>query len=165
MRGAERYPEPVVRLLAIDATVEVPPTLIAETLDRDGVVLIRQGSLTKLTELLDPWVAPADHPHQVTTGLTIITPRSSWAGRPNEVGFTQSPLAPHTDRSLDERPPSLVAGLMLSPARAGGVTILADGARVLSDMLRSDGIAAVTRLRLRLADGRPGHRWSRSAMD
>ncbi|MET9265242.1 TauD/TfdA family dioxygenase [Amycolatopsis sp. NPDC004079] len=66
------------------------------------------------------------------TGLTVLTDRrESGAGR---AGFTNQPLAPHTDCSDQSRPPRLVVMACASPAPSGGASVLVDGQAVHADL-------------------------------
>ncbi|MFI7605860.1 TauD/TfdA family dioxygenase [Micromonospora sp. NPDC049366] len=136
--------------------VEVGPDLLPVTLARDGAVLIQQGSVAEVRALLDRWTVPVDHPHQVIDGMTVIAPRLRSDDSDNEAGFTDLALSPHTDRSLHEQPPSVLATLMLAPARDGGSATLVDGARVLALARRCASDAEIARLRLRTTSGRFG---------
>ncbi|MGA4727714.1 TauD/TfdA family dioxygenase [Micromonospora taraxaci] len=135
--------------------VEVSPDLLPVTLARDGVVLIQQGSVAEVRALLDRWTVPVDHPHQVADGLTVIAPHVRANDGDNEAGFTDLSLTPHTDRSLHAQPPSLLATLMLTPARAGGSATLVDGARVLRIVRHRAEDAAIAGLRLRTTTSQP----------
>ncbi|MGC4749663.1 TauD/TfdA family dioxygenase [Micromonospora sp. DT201] len=143
-------------LVEAEREVEVAPDLLPATLARAGVVLIRQGSVAEIRALLDRWTVPVDHPHQVADGLTVIAPRIRTNDGDNEAGFTDLPLLPHTDRSLHAQPPSVLATLMLAPARAGGSATLVDGARVLTLVGRRADEAAIANLRLKTTTGQPG---------
>ncbi|MFI5929602.1 TauD/TfdA family dioxygenase [Micromonospora sp. NPDC051543] len=145
-----------MRLVEVGRETEVSPELVPGVLARDGVVLIRQGSIAEVRALLDRWTAPVDHPHQVTGGLTVIEPRLHRREDDNEAGFTDLALSPHTDRSLHAQPPSVLATLMLTPAMAGGNATLVDGARVLAVVRQHAGDSEIADLRLRTATGRPG---------
>ncbi|MEV0217841.1 hypothetical protein [Micromonospora sp. NPDC050695] len=142
-----------MRLVEAGCEVEVSPDLLPVTLARDGVVLIQQGSVAEVRALLDRWTVPVDHPHQVADGLTVIAPRLRTDDGGNEAGFTDLPLSPHTDRSLHAQPPSVLATLMLTPARAGGSATLVDGARVLTLLRLRAEDAAIAGLRLRTTTG------------
>ncbi|MFE9914102.1 TauD/TfdA family dioxygenase [Micromonospora sp. NPDC005553] len=143
-------------LVEAGCEVEVSPDLLPLTLARDGIVLIQQGSVAEVQALLDRWTVPFDHPHQVADGLTVIAPRVRANDGDNEAGFTDLPLSPHTDRSLHVQPPSVLATLMLAPARAGGCATLVDGARVLTLIRRRADDTAIARLRLRTTSGQSG---------
>ncbi|GAB4106570.1 hypothetical protein GCM10028790_55890 [Micromonospora taraxaci] len=145
-----------MRLVEAGREAEVSPDLVPGALAHDGVVLIRQGSVAEVRALLDRWTAPADHPHQVADGLTVIAPRLRTDEDDNEAGFTDLALSPHTDRSLHAQPPSVLATLMLTPAKAGGSATLVDGARVLALVRQCAGDTEIAGLRLRTATGRPG---------
>ncbi|MEV1017049.1 TauD/TfdA family dioxygenase [Micromonospora sp. NPDC049751] len=145
-----------MRLVEAGRQAEVSPDLMPGVLARDGVVLIRQGSIAEVRALLDRWTVPVDHPHQVAGGLTVIEPRLQRREDENEAGFTDLGLSPHTDRSLHAQPPSVLATLMLTPAMAGGDATLVDGARVLGVVRQHVGDSEIADLRLRTATGRPG---------
>jgi alpha-ketoglutarate-dependent taurine dioxygenase len=145
-----------MRLMEAGCEVEVSHDLLPVTLARDGVVLIQQGSVAEVRALLDRWTVPVDHPHQLADGLTVIAPRLRTSDGDNEAGFTDLPLSPHTDRSLHAGPPSVLATLMLAPARAGGSATLVDGARVLTLVRGRAEDAAIIGLRLRTTTGQPG---------
>ncbi|MDG4839847.1 TauD/TfdA family dioxygenase [Micromonospora sp. WMMD967] len=145
-----------MRLLEAGRETEVSPDLVPGALAHDGVVLIRQGSIAEVRALLDRWTVPVDHPHQVAEGLTVIAPRIRTDEQDNEAGFTDLALSPHTDRSLHARPPSVLATLMLTPARAGGSATLVDGAQVLALVRQCAEDSEIAGLRLRTATGRPG---------
>ena len=145
-----------MRLLEAGCAAEVDPDLLPFTLARDGLVLIRHGSVGQVKTLLDPWTKPVGHPHQATPGLTVITPRDPADDAENEAGFTDAPLPPHTDRSLHAQPPSVLATVMISPARSGGSALLVDGARVLTLLRHCLDEAAITSLRLKPTSGGPG---------
>ncbi|MGV9370037.1 TauD/TfdA family dioxygenase [Micromonospora tulbaghiae] len=145
-----------MRLMEPGREVEVSREMLPATLARHGVVLIRQGSIAEVRALLDRWTVPVDHPHQLADGLTVIAPRVRLNDCDNEAGFTDLPLSPHTDRSLHAQPPSVLATLMLTPARAGGSATLVDGAQVLAMLRRRADDAAIAGLRLRTASGQPG---------
>ncbi|MFI2712219.1 TauD/TfdA family dioxygenase [Micromonospora sp. NPDC018662] len=142
-----------MRLLRAESLAELGPDQIPSALGHDGVVLIREASVGEVDELLRRWTEPVDHPHQAADGLTIITPHHHAEGTESEAGFTRSALRPHTDRSLQVTPPSVLAALMVSPVDSGGATTLVDGARVLTRLRRHVGDPAVTALRLMPADG------------
>ncbi|WP_327035635.1 TauD/TfdA family dioxygenase [Micromonospora ureilytica] len=146
-------------MLLVEAghAVEVRQDLLPATLARDGVVLIQEASVSEVRALLDRWTVPVGHPHQVAEGLTVIAPRlRTGDGDNNEAGFTELPLLPHTDRSLHAQPPSVLATLMLAPARAGGSATLVDGSRVLTLVRHRAEDATIAELRLRTATGRSG---------
>ncbi|MFF0318810.1 hypothetical protein ACFYPH_29730 [Micromonospora sp. NPDC005252] len=145
-----------MRLVEAGREAEVRPDLVPGALARDGVVLIRQGSIAEVKTLLDRWAVPVDHPHQVADGLTVIEPRLRTDEDDNKAGFTALALSPHTDRSLHAQPPSVLATLMLTPARARGGATLVDGVRVLSLVRQHAGDTEIAGLRLRTATGRPG---------
>ncbi|GAA2190070.1 TauD/TfdA family dioxygenase [Micromonospora lupini] len=145
-------------MLLVEAghAVEVSPDLLPATLARDGVVLIQGASVAEVGALLDRWTVPVEHPHQVAEGMTVIAPRYRAGDGDNEAGFTELPLLPHTDRSLHAQPPSVLATLMLAPARAGGSATLVDGSRVLTLVRHRAEDATIAELRLRAAAGRSG---------
>ncbi|MEU8405646.1 TauD/TfdA family dioxygenase [Micromonospora sp. NPDC048842] len=145
-------------MLLVEAghAVEVSPDLLPATLARDGVVLIQGASVAEVRALLDRWTVPVEHPHQVAEGLTVIAPRYRTGDGDNEAGFTELPLLPHTDRSLHAQPPSVLATLMLAPAKAGGSATLVDGSRVLTLVRHRAEDATIAELRLRAAAGRAG---------
>ncbi|MEU1245517.1 hypothetical protein ACWD8I_02200 [Micromonospora arida] len=145
-----------MRLMEAGREAEVSPDLLPGALARDGVVLIRQGSIAEVRSLLDRWTVTVDHPHEVADGLTLIVPRLCTDEGDNEAGFTDLALSPHTDRSLHAQPSSVLATLMLTPARAGGSATLVDGARVLALVRRLTGDTEIAGLRLKTATGRPG---------
>jgi hypothetical protein len=117
-----------MRLLAASADAELARKAVADHLARDGLVMIRQGSVSEVWALLDGWTAPYPHPHDREPGLTVITPDRRVDTTTGDAGFTRAPLTPHTDRSLHPQPPSVLAAVMVSPAASGGHTLLADGA-------------------------------------
>jgi alpha-ketoglutarate-dependent taurine dioxygenase len=137
-----------MRLLEAGCATEIDADLLAPTLARDGLVLIRQGSVGEVRALLDHWTQPVGHPHQSVEGLTVIAPRDLSEDGENEAGFTDASLPPHTDRSLHPWPPSVLATVMVSPARTGGSAVLVDGARVLTILRRELDEAAITSLQL-----------------
>lgn len=143
-------------LVQVGSKVEVRPELLPGTLARDGVVLIQQGSVAEVGALLHGWTVPVDHPHQLVEGFTFITPRARPDVADNEAGFTDLPLSPHTDRSLHVQQPSVLATLMLAPARAGGSATLVDGAQVLTMLRHWAEDTAIASLRLRTTTGHPG---------
>lgn len=131
--------------VSVDETVRI--------LARSGLVLIRQGSVGEVQSLLSRWTLPVDHPHQTVSGLTVIRPRECHDGIHNSLGFTNSALSPHTDRSLQQEPPSLLATVMVSAAKAGGEALLVDGADVLADLRHRFDDATVASMRLRPPHG------------
>lgn len=142
-----------MRLLKGDSLAELDADQTPSVLGHDGVVLIREASVDEVDDLLRRWTEPVDHPHQAVVGLTVITPRQRSEGTKSEAGFTRSALRPHTDRSLQATPPSVLAALMVSPVGSGGATSLVDSARVLTRLRRHFGDTAVAALRLMPADG------------
>ncbi|WP_444947438.1 TauD/TfdA family dioxygenase [Micromonospora ureilytica] len=134
-------------MLLVEAghAVGVRQDLLPATLARDGVVLIQEASVVEVRALLDRWTVPVGAP-RLRTG----------DGDKNEAGFTELPLLPHTDRSLHAQPPSVLATLMLAPARAGGSATLVDGSRVLTLVRHRAEDATIAELRLREAAGRSG---------
>ncbi|MBR7839759.1 TauD/TfdA family dioxygenase [Actinospica durhamensis] len=99
-------------------------------LARDGVVLFRHGTPARLLHLLEYAAEVRLHPHGTVRGETVIEPRPS-PGVVGGAGFSRLALAPHTDRALTPRPPTLVAVLIERAAPVGGHSLLAD-ARALS---------------------------------
>lgn len=142
-----------MRLLRAGGEVELSRDAVAESVAFDGLVVIRGGGVGEVRDLLAGWTVAAGHPHEREKGLTIITPRSYAAEGDGLAGFSRLGLDPHTDRSLDVVPPSLVATVILSPGACGGETLLVDGAAVLAVLERSFGRSAVASLRLRTRDG------------
>jgi hypothetical protein len=120
----------------------------------DGVVMIEGASHVDVQDLLARWTVPASHPHECEAGLTIVTPRSGTESIDGLAGFGRSHLVPHTDRSLDPDPPSLVGLVMLEPGNDGGSGLLVDGARLLVTLCQSFGRGSLESLRLRTRDGR-----------
>lgn len=136
-------------VLAARCVVELTTEEVADCLGRDGLVIFRQGTPQQLTALLTGWTQLVAHPHDATPGVTVIDPHSPRGWAADEVGFTRSHLPPHTDRSLQRDPPSLLVALMVTPAPSGGETLLVDGARVLTELRRSFDDAAIADLVLR----------------
>ncbi|MFG2054193.1 TauD/TfdA family dioxygenase [Micromonospora sp. NPDC048930] len=145
-----------MQLLEVKNLAEVDSDHLPATLARDGAVLIRQGSVGEVEALLSRWTEPVSHPHQSAEGLTVITPRSRSEDIETEAGFTCAALHPHTDRSLQAHPPSVLAALMVAPARSGGAAALVDGARVLALLRHTFDDAAIAGVRLVPADGSAG---------
>ncbi|MEV6373588.1 TauD/TfdA family dioxygenase [Micromonospora musae] len=145
-----------MRLLEAGHSAEIDADQVPFALARDGLVLVRRGSVEQVQELLDHWTEPADHPHQSAHGLTIIFPRPPPIIGSNEVGFSEAPLTPHSDRSMAEEPPSLLAAVMEVPARAGGEAVLVDGARLLARLRLTFDDAALAGLQLRPGNGGGG---------
>ena len=135
---------------------EIDAGLVPTVLARDGVVLIRQGGVPDVKELLAAWTEPVDHPHQSGEGITLIAPRELSDSADNKAGFSRAFLSPHTDRSLQDQPPSLVAAVMQSPARKGGESLLVDGARVLRLLHQDFPGSVIAGLRLITATGGVG---------
>jgi hypothetical protein len=127
--------------------------VVGDYVARDGLVMIRQGSVEGVRALLAGWTEPVRHPHDREAGLTIVTPQPTPDGFEGLTGFTRARLAPHTDRSLQPEPPSLLAAVMISPAVSGGHALLVDGAQVLAGLRRSFTHATIGNLRLQPADG------------
>ena len=152
-----------MRLLGVRERAEIDGEHLPAVLARDGAVLISHGSVGDTGTLLRRWTEPVNHPHQSVEGLTVITPRERSADAEAEAGFTWSALLPHTDRSLQAEPPSVLAAVMVSPARSGGATALVDGARVLVRLSRAFGDAALADLRLVPAGGRGARAVAESA--
>jgi alpha-ketoglutarate-dependent taurine dioxygenase len=142
-----------MRLLAASGSAELAQDAVADHLARDGLVMIRRGSVSEIRALLTDWAEPYAHPHDHEPGLTAITPYPRVDTTTGDAGFTRARLLPHTDRSLHPEPPSVLAAVMVSPAASGGHTLLADGAEVLRTLRRVRPLAAVSRLRLRTASG------------
>lgn len=142
-----------MRLLDATGDVELTPDEVADHLVNDGLVMIRQGSVGEVRAMLASWTAPATHPHEFEPGLTVVTPHRRGRDAAGRAGFTRALLRPHTDRSLQPEPPSLLAGLMITPAILGGSPLLADGAVVLAALRRFFGPSAIDRLRLRTPSG------------
>ncbi|MDG4797549.1 TauD/TfdA family dioxygenase [Micromonospora sp. WMMD1082] len=135
---------------------EIDAGLVPAALARDGIVLVRQGGVPQVKELLDDWTEPIDHPHQSREGLTLIAPRDLLDSAENGSGFSRALLSPHTDRSLQQEPPSLVAAVMLAPASDGGESLLVDGARVLRLLQQQIPGPTIAELRLITSKGRSG---------
>ncbi|TCC00530.1 hypothetical protein E0H26_02265 [Micromonospora zingiberis] len=142
-----------MRLLETDGGTQIAADQIPAILARDGIVLIKQGGVAEVRELLDTWTEPVDHPHQAGAGLTIISPREVPDHLENVAGFSRGLLSPHTDRSLHDQPPSLVAALMVSGAPDGGEGVLVDGARVLRQLRLDHAESVLAGLRLVTAEG------------
>jgi hypothetical protein len=83
----------------------------------------------------------------------MVAPRPESGDVEGLAGFTRARLPPHTDRSLQPDPPSLLAAVMISPAVSGGQASLVDGAQVLAELRRTFAPATISSLRLRGADG------------
>lgn len=137
----------------LDATgaVELGAHSIADQLARDGLVLVRRGSVEAVRALLADWTAPVEHPDEHEAGLTRIGPCGGMSQ--GGAGFTRVALRPHTDRSLQPEPPSVLAAVMVEPAVSGGDTLLADGAAVLRVLRRRCLPEVGDRVWLRTADG------------
>lgn len=142
-----------MRLLAASGHAELAWDAVADHLARDGLVMIRQGSVSEVRALLTGWAEPYTHPHDHEPGLTVITPDRRVDTTAGDAGFTRAPLLPHTDRSLHPQPPSVLAAVMVSPAAAGGHALLADGAAVLGTLRRIHPLTTIGRLQLRTASG------------
>jgi hypothetical protein len=142
-----------MRLLDATGAVELAAHRIADQLARDGLILVRRTSVEAVRALLAGWTAPVGHPDDHETGVTHISPHGCRAPRAGGAGFTRAVLPPHTDRSLQPEPPSVLAAVMVAPATSGGEALLADGAAVLTLMRRRWSPAVTDRLRLQTADG------------
>ncbi|MDG4801002.1 TauD/TfdA family dioxygenase [Micromonospora sp. WMMD980] len=142
-----------MRLLRVESLAKVGPDQVPSAIGRDGVILIRNSTADEVAAFLRGWTEPVDHPHQSVGGLTVITPHHRIERAESEAGFTRSALHPHTDRSVQAEPPSVLAALMTSPSRSGGVTTLVDGARVLTRLRHHFDDSTLVELRLRPADG------------
>lgn len=142
-----------MRLLAASGHAELARDAVADHLASDGLVMIRQGSVSEVRALLESWTEPFTHPHDHAPGLTVITPDICVDTTAGDAGFTRAPLLPHTDRSLHPQPPSVLAAVMVSPAASGGHTLLADGAAVLGTLRLVHPLTTIGRLRLRTARG------------
>ena len=94
-------------------------------LARDGFVLFRHGTRARLLDLLESAAEVRRHPHGTVRGETVIEPRP-FSGVIGGAGFSRLALAPHTDRALTPRPPTLVAVLIEHAAPEGGHSLLAD---------------------------------------
>ena len=99
---------------------QVPTHLAAE-----GIVLFAQADRLTLTHALTSWAVARTHPHADRSAFTAVQPRTSVAG-PGAAGFSHARLAPHTDRALTSRPPSLIALLIEQAAHDGGQSLLVD---------------------------------------
>jgi alpha-ketoglutarate-dependent taurine dioxygenase len=137
-----------MRLLDMSGAAELPWTAVGDRLVRDGVVIVRHGSVDEVRALLAEWTEPVAHPHDSAHGLTIVAPRDTCDDLTGLAGFTRARLAPHTDRSLQPDPPSVLASVLLSPPAAGGDALLVDGARVLAGLRWSFPPAAIAGLHL-----------------
>jgi alpha-ketoglutarate-dependent taurine dioxygenase len=142
-----------MRLLGAETGSDLGEADLGEAIARDGLVLLRNATVAEVRTLLSRWTEPVGHPHDVETGLTVISPRPDGDAANGLAGFTRGPLAPHTDRSLDPEPPSLVVTVLDLPGASGGEALLVDGARVLATLRRSFDPVAIAGLRLRTADG------------
>lgn len=142
-----------MRLLDVTGDGELAAGAVADCLARDGLVMIRRGSVSEVRALLAGWTEPFTHPHDREPGLTVITPDRRVDSAAGGVGFTRAPLLPHTDRSLQPEPPCVLAAVMVSPAAAGGHTLLTDGAAILRTLQHFHPLPAISRLRLRAATG------------
>ena len=125
---------------------------VAESLAADGLVMVHEAGIGEIRDLLTRWTVPVWHPHEQEAGLTIISARAVSTDADGLAGFGRSWLVPHTDRSLDPNPPSLLAVVMLSPG-SGGDGLVVDGARLFTTLCRSFGRSAVESLRMRARDG------------
>jgi hypothetical protein len=142
-----------MRLRMAGCGVELSGDDVAESVANDGLVMIHEAGIGEVRDLLANWTVPARHPHEQEAGLTIVSPRLASADADGLAGFGRSGLVPHTDRSLDRDPPSLLTVVMLSPGDGGGDGLLVDGARLVATLCRSFGRSAVESLRLRRRDG------------
>lgn len=122
---------------------------VADRLTTDGLIMLHHADVPGVRQLLATWTRLARHPDDREPGLTVIEPRAELAQKDGMAGFGRATLLPHTDRSLDSDPPSLLASVMIRPAKRGGEVLLVDGAKVLSELVDVFGFAVVAELRLR----------------
>lgn len=111
---------------------------IAPALAKEGIVLFKRGDREQLGEFLGRLAHLRDHPHAAPSGETLIEPQQT-GGSPGAAGFSQFGLAPHTDRALMLRPPTLVAVLIEQAASYGGQSLVADASPISR---LADGLAA-----------------------
>lgn len=107
---------------------------LAAVLARRGVALFDgvhdPRALRALAERLGTVVS---HRDSDSAGLTVLADRGEQGGA-GRTGFTNRPLAPHTDCSDQPRPPRLVVMACASPAPRGGASVLVDGQAVHADL-------------------------------
>jgi alpha-ketoglutarate-dependent taurine dioxygenase len=142
-----------MRLQMAASDVDLPGDAIAESLASEGLVMIHEASVDELRDFLADWTVPVRHPHERAPGLTIVSPRSDVPDAADMAGFGRSGLIPHTDRSLEPDPPSLLAVVMVLPGSSGGDSSLVDGAHLVATLCQSFGRDAVGSLRLRTRMG------------
>lgn len=73
------------------------------------------------------------HPDSGPDGLTLLHARDGSPGA-GQLGFTDSELLPHTERSCLPRPPHLLMLMCLTPAHHGGESVLIDGRAVAEEL-------------------------------
>jgi len=87
--------------------------------DRDGLVAVAQRLM-----------AIRPHRDAARDGVTVITGAGSGSESSGYAAFTDAELIPHTDGSSVPDPPGLLLLTCVQPAGEGGVTRVADGARI-----------------------------------
>lgn len=142
-----------MRLLSCLSREAFGPENISTYLQRDGLVLISEATADSLRRFVFGLGDPVDHPHDRDPGVTVIRPLSGSSAEDGTLGFSRQPLALHTDRSLAERPPSLLASIVTQPADDGGDSLFLDGARLLSQLIGKFGRRRIRSLRLRARSG------------
>lgn len=102
-----------------------------------GLFCFERVDQTELLQTLHALGTPLLHPDSNVDGLTLIAGSVQAADALNAGGFSDQALPPHTDRTILERPPEIVALWCEQPSPSGGDTVLLDGRVLYRDLADS----------------------------
>ena len=129
------------------------PLALRERLGQSGLVFFEDIAEARLAATLSELGSVCAHPdadEQGTTTLQISRGRGAGPVQDGKLGLTPGALFPHTDRSVMDAPPAILAFWCVSPARNGGLSTFVDGRRIY-ERLRRDRPDAIAILET------PGH--------
>ncbi|GAA1106391.1 TauD/TfdA family dioxygenase [Nocardiopsis metallicus] len=112
---------------------DLHPHLVSALRDRDLATFSEIPSNPGFADLVRDLAVLYPHPDSGPDGLTLLHARDGSPGA-GQLGFTDSELLPHTERSCLPRPPHLLMLMCLTPAHHGGESVLIDGRAVAEEL-------------------------------
>ncbi|MHB9860153.1 TauD/TfdA family dioxygenase [Streptomyces sp. YIM S03343] len=101
-------------------------------LDTEGIAFLSAADCDDVIRIFRRELRVFRHSDSPATPWTMISPLLNGQRTPGLSGFSRAALAPHTDRSLHNYPPSILCFLMIREASDGGDSILIDTKPILS---------------------------------
>jgi alpha-ketoglutarate-dependent taurine dioxygenase len=124
------------------------PDAVATTLREHGIATFEGiHSRAELSEAAARIMRPRQHRDAEPDSITDIRPNAHRQQQSSGIGFSRVEVAPHTEGSSLEQPPSLLLLVCVSPALSGGDTVLVDGLAVFHDLkhIEPDALSALSR--------------------